>query len=79
VPLLRNPRRPCKITQRRAVRPSFLEKRSKKLLIISASASPGRLSPDEQEFLLLFSVSGRKGSESFQGLAKVGLKPLNLL
>jgi hypothetical protein len=29
---------------------SFLKKRTKKLLIISASASPDRLSPDSQKF-----------------------------
>jgi hypothetical protein len=36
------------------VRPSFLKKRSKKLLIMAASASPDRLSPDMQKFFASF-------------------------
>jgi hypothetical protein len=35
-------------------RPSFLKKRSKKLLPVLASAFPDRLSPDSQKFLVLF-------------------------
>jgi hypothetical protein len=36
------------------VRPSFLKKRSKKLLVILASAFPERLGPVRKSFLLLF-------------------------
>jgi hypothetical protein len=40
-------------------KPSFLKKRSKKLLSVSASAFPDRLSLDEQKFLVLFSKKNR--------------------
>jgi hypothetical protein len=44
---------PAKATISEA-RASFLKKRSKKLLIISASALSGRLSPGVHSFLVLF-------------------------